>query len=94
MDDLILEQAVAIGLKLADNRLIRSSEGNLSLRRDETSFLITPSGSKIHALNQRDFVVVEFDGAIPTTIVRHLSGGGHLSNTSQGSRRSSTRTAM
>ena len=63
MDDSILEQAVAIGVKLADNRLIRSSEGNLSLRRDETSFLITPSGSKIHALNQRDFVVVEFDGS-------------------------------
>ena len=63
MDDSILEQAVAIGVKLADNRLIRSSEGNLSLRRDESSFLITPSGSKIHALNQRDFVGVEFDGS-------------------------------
>ncbi len=63
MDDSILEQAVAIGVKLADNRLIRSSEGNLSLRRGESSFLITPSGSKIHALNQRDFVAVEFDGS-------------------------------
>ena len=63
MDNLILEQAVAIGLKLADNRLIRSSEGNLSLRRDETSFWITPTGSKIYALNQRDFVAVEFDGS-------------------------------
>ena len=63
MDDAILEQAVAIGVKLADHRLIRSSEGNLSLRRDENSFLITPSGSKIHALNQGDFVAVEFDGS-------------------------------
>ncbi len=63
MDDSILEQAIAIGVKLADNRLIRSSEGNLSLRRDENSFLITPSGSKIHALNQGDFVAVEFDGS-------------------------------
>ena len=63
MDDSILEKAVAIGVKLADNRLIRSSEGNLSLRRDENSFLITPSGSKIHALNQGDFVAVEFDGS-------------------------------
>lgn len=63
MDDAILEQAVAIGVKLADHRLIRSSEGNLSLRRDENSFLITPSGSKIHALNQSDFVAVEFDGS-------------------------------
>ena len=63
MDDSILEQAVAIGVKLADKRLVRSSEGNLSLRRDETSFLITPTGSKIHALNQRDFVTVEFDGS-------------------------------
>ena len=35
----------------------------MSLRRDETSFLITPSGCKIYALNQRDFVAVEFDGS-------------------------------
>ena len=66
MDDSILEQAVAIGVKLADNRLIQSSEGNLSLRRDETSFQITPSGSKIHALNRRDFVAgLSLMGATP-----------------------------
>ena len=63
MDDSILKQAVAIGVKLADDRLIRSSEGNLSLRRGETSFLITPSGSRIYALHQRDFVAVELDGS-------------------------------
>ena len=52
MDGSILEQAVAaIGVKLADNRLIRSSEGSTCrFGVDESSLpSITPSGSKIHA---------------------------------------------
>ena len=66
MDESMLSEAVAIGVKLSEAQLIRSSEGNLSLRRDDSSFFISPSGSKVHVLNSRDFVTVGFDGSHST----------------------------
>ena len=61
MDESMLSEAVAIGVKLSEAQLIRSSEGNLSLRRDDSSFFISPSGSKVHVLNSRDFTKISIE---------------------------------
>lgn len=66
MNESMLSEALAIGAKLSKAQLIRSSEGNLSMRRDDSSFFISPSGSKVYSLDISDFVVVGFDGCHST----------------------------
>lgn len=67
MDDAVRRDVIETGVKLSQALLIRSSEGNLSVRLDDSSFLISPSGSKLCELLDDDLVVVNFDGS-------HLTG--------------------
>ena len=67
MNDAVRRDVIETGVKLSQARLIRSSEGNLSVRLDDSSFLISPSGSKLCELMDNDLVVVNFDGS-------HLTG--------------------
>ena len=67
MNDAVRRDVIETGFKLSQARLIRSSEGNLSVRLDDSSFLISPSGSKLCELMDNDLVVVNFDGS-------HLTG--------------------
>ena len=60
------DQLVAVGERLAAAHLVRHSEGNLSLRVDESRFLVTPSGSDLGRLSSADLVEVDLEGsAIP-----------------------------
>ena len=67
MNDAVRRDVIETGVKLSQALLIRSSEGNLSVRLDDSSFLISPSGSKLCELLDDDLVVVNFDGS-------HLTG--------------------
>ena len=67
MNDAVRRDVIETGVKLSQGLLIRSSEGNLSVRLDDSSFLISPSGSKLCELLDDDLVVVNFDGS-------HLTG--------------------
>jgi len=47
---------------MANQGLIRSSDGNVSARLDERRFLITPSGLYKRALEPSDLIIVDRDG--------------------------------
>ncbi len=66
MNDAVRRDVIETGAKLSQALLIRSSEGNLSVRLDDSSFLISPSGSKLCELMDDDLVVVNFDGSHST----------------------------
>ncbi|MDG1157047.1 MAG: class II aldolase/adducin family protein, partial [Litorivicinaceae bacterium] len=66
MNDAARRDVIETGVKLSQALLIRSSEGNLSARLDDSSFLISPSGSKLCELLDDDLVVVNFDGSHST----------------------------
>lgn len=66
MNDAVRRDVIETGVKLSQALLIRSSEGNLSVRLDDSSFLISPSGSKLCELMDNDLVVVNFDGSHST----------------------------
>jgi L-fuculose-phosphate aldolase len=66
MDDAVRRDVIETGVKLSQALLIRSSEGNLSVRLDDSSFLSSPSGSKLCELLDDDLVVVNFDGSHST----------------------------
>ena len=66
MNDAVRRDVIETGVKLSQALLIRSSEGNLSVRLDDSSFLISPSGSKLCELLDDDLVVVNFDGSHST----------------------------
>ena len=66
MNDAVRRDVIETGVKLSQGLLIRSSEGNLSVRLDDSSFLISPSGSKLCELMDNDLVVVNFDGSHST----------------------------
>ena len=66
MNDVVRKDVIETGAKLSQSLLIRSSEGNLSVRLDDSSFLISPSGSKLCELIDDDLVVVNFDGSHST----------------------------
>ncbi|MGI6736115.1 MAG: class II aldolase/adducin family protein [Anaerovoracaceae bacterium] len=50
--------------ELADSGLIARTWGNLSMRLDGGSFLITPSGRAYETLSGKDLVVVHLDGSL------------------------------
>jgi L-fuculose-phosphate aldolase len=66
MNHAVRKDVIEMGAKLSQAFLIRSSEGNLSVRLDDSSFLISPSGSKLRDLIDADLVVVNFDGSHST----------------------------
>lgn len=63
MNDAVRKDLIKTGAKLSQSLLIRSSEGNLSVRLDDSSFLISRSGSKLCELFDDDLVKVNFDGS-------------------------------
>jgi len=60
------DQLVAVGERLAVAKLVRHSEGNLSLRIDESRFLVTTTGSDLGRLEPTDLVEVNLEAsAVP-----------------------------
>lgn len=60
------DQLVAVGERLAAAKLVRHSEGNLSLRIDETRLLVTATGSDLGRLEPTDLVEVDLEAsAVP-----------------------------
>jgi L-fuculose-phosphate aldolase len=60
------DQLVAVGERLAAADLVRHSEGNLSLRIDESRFLVTSTGSDLGRLEPTDLVEVNLEAsAVP-----------------------------
>jgi L-fuculose-phosphate aldolase len=58
-----LREAICVaGRRLAARGLIAGGEGNLSVRRDDGSLLITPAGRRKDELPAADLVVVDADG--------------------------------
>jgi L-fuculose-phosphate aldolase len=60
------EAIIAAGLRLGARGLISAGEGNLSIRLDRTSILVTPSGRRKDELAPDDLVIVRLDAAEPT----------------------------
>jgi len=60
------DELVAVGERLAAANLVRHSEGNLSLRIDETRVLVTTTGSNLGRLEPTDLVEVDLESsAVP-----------------------------
>ena len=58
------ESVIAYGKKLAENRLIQATWGNVSARIDENRFLITPSGVDYDRIRPEDIVEIRIsDGS-------------------------------
>ena len=55
-----IESLVDFGTEVAAKRLIWANSGNISLRLDEDSFLISVSGAHLEKLKDDDFVVLDF----------------------------------
>ena len=58
------DQLVAVGERLAAARLVRHSEGNLSLRIDESRILVTSTGSDLGRLEPTDLVEVDLETSL------------------------------
>ena len=63
MVDASLRKAVVAACReIARSGLTFGSSGNVSLRRDERRFLVTPSGAAFHSVNCEDIPLVDLDG--------------------------------
>lgn len=58
------QKLIQYGKKMVENNLTFSTGGNLSIRIDDRSFLITPSGMAYESLKERDLVVMTSEGQI------------------------------
>ena len=58
------QKLIQYGKKMVENNLTFSTGGNLSIRIDDRSFLITPSGMAYESLKERDLVVTTSEGEI------------------------------
>ncbi len=58
------DQMVAVGERLAAAELVRFSEGNLSVRVDESRVLVTPTGSDLGRLGPSDLVEVQLETSL------------------------------
>lgn len=58
------QKLIQYGKKMVENNLTFSTGGNLSIRIDDRSFLITPSGMAYESLKERDLVVMTSEGEI------------------------------
>lgn len=56
------QQIVATGLKMVEQKMIAGSWGNLSIKIDENSCVITPSGRSYDSLVTDDVVLVDMSG--------------------------------
>jgi L-fuculose-phosphate aldolase len=55
-------ELIAYGRELWDRRLITGSSGNLSIRLDENTIVVTPSGKSLRNLGQSDLVRCDLSG--------------------------------
>jgi L-fuculose-phosphate aldolase len=62
------EEVVRVNRIVAEAGLIRSSDGNISVRLDEERFLITPSGIYKLAMQPEDLIVVDREGRALTAV--------------------------
>lgn len=58
------QKLIQYGKKMVENNLTFSTGGNLSIRIDDHSFLITPSGMAYESLKERDLIVMTSEGEI------------------------------
>jgi len=58
------DQLVAVGQRLAAAHLVRHSEGNLSLRVDQSRILVTPTGSDLGRLDPPELVEVNLEASV------------------------------
>ncbi|MBK9516249.1 MAG: class II aldolase/adducin family protein [Anaeromyxobacter sp.] len=63
-DQALRHALCAAGRRLYDRDLIGAGEGNLSARRGDGTFLVTPSGVSKGALQPGDLLVVDGEGAV------------------------------
>jgi L-fuculose-phosphate aldolase len=57
-------ELILVNRILAERGLIRSSDGNISVRLDANLLLITPSGAYKSAMTPEDLIVVDMDGKV------------------------------
>ncbi|HKK96043.1 MAG TPA: class II aldolase/adducin family protein [Anaerovoracaceae bacterium] len=55
------EDIVECGVKMADEGLVQGTWGNISIRLDDKSILVTPSGMDYHSLGVNDIVRLNID---------------------------------
>jgi len=58
------QEIVRVTRILANQRLIRSSDGNISIRLEDDRFLVTPSGLYKMAMEPDDPIIVDFSGNV------------------------------
>jgi len=58
------EKIITIGKKLAAQGLVVSTWGNISVKKDDRSFFITPSGMEYQLLEPNDLVLIDLKGNI------------------------------
>ena len=73
------ENLVVYGKKLLETGLVQGTYGNLSVRRDERSMLVTPSGLDYAGLQPKDMVKVNletlvWEGSLRPTSEKGLHG--------------------
>ena len=71
--DQLRQQMVALGKRLYDRQLLAATDGNFSVRLDESRLLATPSGLCKGDLNPADLVIIDLNG-------NHLSGERRVSS--------------
>lgn len=60
----IRSEIIRIGKALVKQGLVASTWGNISVKKDEESFYITPSGMEYEILEPDDLVLIDFTGKI------------------------------
>lgn len=82
MDELTMRQAVKdLGVRLLDENLVQGTWGNISVRIDDHTMLVTPSGLDYVALKPQDMVVLDMnilerpEGALKPTSEKGIHAG-------------------
>ncbi|MGB8212071.1 MAG: class II aldolase/adducin family protein [Anaerolineales bacterium] len=57
-------ELIRVNRILAERGLIRSSDGNISVRLDRNFLLVTPTGVYKSAMNPEDLIVIDLDGKV------------------------------
>jgi ribulose-5-phosphate 4-epimerase/fuculose-1-phosphate aldolase len=60
-EELLRKQIVECGKIMTDEGLVQGTWGNISIRLDDNSMLVTPSGMEYHALTLEDIVKVDME---------------------------------
>lgn len=64
-----IELIIAGSKELVEKNMIRSSEGNISVRLNSDQFLISASGLELAYATEKDFVEVDFQGGYSSDII-------------------------